>query len=76
MTEHASVDHSKAIVDPAPIQAPPSADWTPTCLGDWCGRRESCWYHVGPQRLRLSERICPRGDTRHFRAIPIQQEQT
>ena len=67
---------SASIVDPAAIQAHPWTDWTPSCLGGWCGRRQSCWHHVGPQRLWLSERICRRGDTRHFQPIPIQQEQT
>ena len=85
MTKQASVDPGKAIVDPATIQGPcradktawhdPLNDWRPSCLGGWCGRRQSCWHHVGPQRLWLSERICRRGDTRDFQPIPIQQEQ-
>ena len=85
MSEKASVDPGKAIVDPGAIQGPCRADlaaweallddWRPSCMGGWCHKRESCWLHVGPPRARTSERVCEPGPKlKHFTPIPIRQE--
>ena len=85
MTEQASVDPGKAIVDPGPIQGPCRADlaaweallddWRPSCMGGWCTLRDRCQHYVAKRR-RTVERLCEpvRATYRHFIPIHIQQE--
>lgn len=39
------------------------------CLGGWCNKRQHCARHVYPAGGEPAERLCPPGQTMHYRPV-------
>lgn len=41
------------------------------CMGGWCAKRDTCARHLYPTNRKPAERLCPAGETPHYRHILV-----